>query len=1134
MRPLPALLLATSAAALVPAAAGAFQCAGVPPPDASEPRARPATIRGPRTLEPRGTVRALVLFARFADEADHPVPAFAASLFDPDTPGSLTHFFTTMSFAQLRLDGSVLPGRRVAPESRPVYTSRQPNGDGAYGRFVWDLLAGADATVDFRAYDNDGPDGHPDSGDDDGAVDYLFIVVQSAPFGFIRGAATGVAGLGFQEFVTHDRGASGRPIEIWGRLARGSLVAEGTFVQTAGAMAHEFAHAFGLPDLYDTDYDTPEHDSAGIGRWGLMGWGAHGWTPEGGPIGLCPYSLERLGWIGVDNDRLVEVDRPQGWELEDLHAGGHVLKVHLPAQVRASGQQTYAEPGYLLLEHRRRSACPYNRDLPAEGLLVWHVRPGRVTNANETLKVVDMVCADAVSTGPGRSGDDLDRWAHDPTYARAHGGDLGDAGDPFDGVSRTALYAPAPPDANALGDYVCPAVSPLSLRIARRLTEVRVAVRPPSWSGALAGGVHWAGVVLVTGEVTVPPGDTLYLHRGLEVRVGNTSAAPLGPEPLPAALHVQGGLLVVPRYDRLPVRFRALDPGQAWGGIGVGLSSAAPLDVPQGALEIHDAGPGVHVLGAPPGIQGLVVGHVGLEDLSDGLCAGNGDGRLQPGESAELTVRIDNWSLTTYEDALLRPRWDGRLLQPAWPGWQGGLAHRLDVPPGPGPPLSLAILTVDPRALAGQTVRIGAELHAGPTGAERDTLLPLAPLPAALPAVELETPADQAVVGGRLVLAADEALRLTVRVRPGRATASQAVAFDTEGDTLAARVSLARQADGSFAGALRLDGVAEAIVRPWVRLGSGAVTFGEPSVQVSVPFAHLEPALLAMAAGTTPTPLAEMLTDLGRPVSPVAGSQLLRVGSALLARYAVPPRLVIWPGGLPNAATRLLSAYLERGGSLLAVGLSFHQGVGATLLSWVGVEDMGGTRTSALYEATTNRQVCRPLPHAAAARLSTQARALLVDAQGQAAAWRLDTGQYRVVYVGLDPARLPAAEGTRLLQESLDGLQAPAGAAAPPAARRSRGGVAPLAWLAGAHPNPCNGSAVLAFTLSEPVPVQLALYDALGQRVRLLVDGPLAAGQHSPAWDGRDERGRPVASGVYFARLRAAGTTATVRLILLR
>ncbi|MEW6752975.1 MAG: FlgD immunoglobulin-like domain containing protein [Candidatus Latescibacterota bacterium] len=79
--------------------------------------------------------------------------------------------------------------------------------------------------------------------------------------------------------------------------------------------------------------------------------------------------------------------------------------------------------------------------------------------------------------------------------------------------------------------------------------------------------------------------------------------------------------------------------------------------------------------------------------------------------------------------------------------------------------------------------------------------------------------------------------------------------------------------------------------------------------------------------------------------------------------------------------------------------------------------------------------------------------------------------------------------------------------------------------LEAAYPNPFNSATVLRFSLAEAGGVRLTVYDALGQRVRLLVDEPRAAGAHRVTWDGRDQQGRAVASGVYVARMLAGRRT---------
>ena len=85
-----------------------------------------------------------------------------------------------------------------------------------------------------------------------------------------------------------------------------------------------------------------------------------------------------------------------------------------------------------------------------------------------------------------------------------------------------------------------------------------------------------------------------------------------------------------------------------------------------------------------------------------------------------------------------------------------------------------------------------------------------------------------------------------------------------------------------------------------------------------------------------------------------------------------------------------------------------------------------------------------------------------------------------------------------------------------------------------AYPNPFNAEVALSFDLPKAAAVALVLYDALGQPVRHLVDGPLAAGRYQFGWDGRDRRGRAVASGIYFYRLVADSFVAVGRLALVR
>ena len=86
----------------------------------------------------------------------------------------------------------------------------------------------------------------------------------------------------------------------------------------------------------------------------------------------------------------------------------------------------------------------------------------------------------------------------------------------------------------------------------------------------------------------------------------------------------------------------------------------------------------------------------------------------------------------------------------------------------------------------------------------------------------------------------------------------------------------------------------------------------------------------------------------------------------------------------------------------------------------------------------------------------------------------------------------------------------------------------------GAYPNPFNPSTTLRFALATPEHARLDVYDLAGRRLRTLVDADLPAAEHEAVWDGRDDRGSVLPSGVYFARLTAGGFRSSQKLMLLK
>ena len=87
-------------------------------------------------------------------------------------------------------------------------------------------------------------------------------------------------------------------------------------------------------------------------------------------------------------------------------------------------------------------------------------------------------------------------------------------------------------------------------------------------------------------------------------------------------------------------------------------------------------------------------------------------------------------------------------------------------------------------------------------------------------------------------------------------------------------------------------------------------------------------------------------------------------------------------------------------------------------------------------------------------------------------------------------------------------------------------------------PNPARSTAKLVYVLprgiAPGIPVKLRIYDVNGRLIRTLAEGDRAAGPHFAFWDGRDDHGRDVAAGPYFARLEAGNFNKNLRISLLR
>jgi len=84
------------------------------------------------------------------------------------------------------------------------------------------------------------------------------------------------------------------------------------------------------------------------------------------------------------------------------------------------------------------------------------------------------------------------------------------------------------------------------------------------------------------------------------------------------------------------------------------------------------------------------------------------------------------------------------------------------------------------------------------------------------------------------------------------------------------------------------------------------------------------------------------------------------------------------------------------------------------------------------------------------------------------------------------------------------------------------------------YPNPFNSSTVIQFALPSTGPVELAIFNTTGQQIATLIDATWNAGAYAVHWDGRDDSGRELASGLYLYRLRTSSHMEARKLLLLR
>jgi M6 family metalloprotease-like protein len=291
-----------------------------------------------------GTFHIPVFMVKFANTPADPYPTqdLEQELFGGGaSPRTLTDFYTEISGGRVHAVGQVY-GWHQLPQNDTWYegSSYGSNPSNAHvGDLIRHTLDAYDAQVDFGQYDNDGPDGIPNSGDDDGYVDFVAFVHPE------QGGECGGSGniwshrwvyrawnaSGGAPYQTQDAAANGGYILIDDYTIQPAYSCVGTSQRIEiGVFCHEFGHAFGLPDLYDIN-----GGSSGLGHWCLMASG--NWNVPSSPAHMSAWSKRELGWVNT-----VAVD----WR-------------GTPIEVRPVEQSSVVyELGFTDDRWRRRTDCP--------------------------------------------------------------------------------------------------------------------------------------------------------------------------------------------------------------------------------------------------------------------------------------------------------------------------------------------------------------------------------------------------------------------------------------------------------------------------------------------------------------------------------------------------------------------------------------------------------------------------------------------------------------------------------------------------------------------------------------------------------------------------------------------------------
>lgn len=328
-----------------------------------------------------GTMPVAIVLALFSDSPEpHVTPEdLQAALFEGPSPyGTASEFYREASGGRFDLSGQVFPWVRTSLTMAEVVGSEYGlAGDARTGEYLLEALAAVDTLVDFGHFDNDGPDGVPNSGDDDGRVDavaFQFLEVSASCGGpSIWPHRWRIEGWTPDEtpYRTDDLRPDGTAVVVSDYTTQGATDCGGVEIQKATTIAHELGHVLGLPDLYDRSQGLePEYRRWVVGCWSLMAGGSWGCGTENReewvrPTHFGAWEKEVLGWVDVEE---VGTFLDGELSLAPVQESGRILKIPLEPGLPATAQGEY-----LLMEYRTKDG--FDAALPASGVLVYRVDP---------------------------------------------------------------------------------------------------------------------------------------------------------------------------------------------------------------------------------------------------------------------------------------------------------------------------------------------------------------------------------------------------------------------------------------------------------------------------------------------------------------------------------------------------------------------------------------------------------------------------------------------------------------------------------------------------------------------------------------------------------------------------------------